>query len=135
MQRLKIRHLTVYQFSGVVTLLPHRLLLRPREGHDVRIEASKLDISPAHRIKWHRDVFDNSVAVASFTETAQRLTIGSEVIIQHFEVAPLDFIVEDYAVHYPFEYLQEERVDLAPFQQPVYLDQQPAKARSRAACR
>ena len=126
MQRLKIRHLTVYQFSGVVTLLPHRLLLRPREGHDVRIEASKLDISPAHRIKWHRDVFDNSVAVASFTETAQRLTIGSEVIIQHFEVAPLDFIVEDYAVHYPFEYLQEERVDLAPFQQPVYLDQQPA---------
>ena len=125
MQRLKINHLTVYQFSSTVKLLPHRLLLRPREGHDLRIEASKLDISPAHRIKWHRDVFDNSVAVVSFQEAAQRLTIGSEVIIQHYEVAPLDFIVEDYAVHFPFEYRQEERVDLAPFQQPVYADQQP----------
>ncbi|QQS54763.1 MAG: transglutaminase family protein [Candidatus Competibacteraceae bacterium] len=126
MQRLKIKHRTTYQFSSMVTLLPHQLLLRPREGHDVRIEASKLDISPAHRLKWHRDVFDNSVAVASFSETAQRLVISSEVIIRHYEVAPLDFIVEDYAVYYPFEYLQEERVDLAPFQQPVYLDQQPA---------
>jgi hypothetical protein len=50
MQRLKINHLTVYQFAGVVTFQPHRLLLRPREGHNVRIEAlAKLDISPAHQ--------------------------------------------------------------------------------------
>ncbi len=120
MQRLRINHLTVYQFSSPVTLQPHRLLLRPREGHDVRIEASKIDISPAYRIKWYRDVFDNSVAVASFREAAPRLAISSEVIIQHYDVAPLDFIVEDYAVRYPFEYQPEERVDLAPFQQLVY---------------
>ncbi len=124
MQRLKIRHLTVYRFSSAVTLLPHRLLLRPREGHDLRIEASKLDISPAHRVKWRRDVFDNSMAVVSFQETAQRLAIDSEVVIQHYEEAPLDFIVEDYAVDYPFEYRKEDRVDLAPFQQLVYPDQQ-----------
>lgn len=120
MQRLRINHLTVYQFSSPVTLQPHRLLLRPREGHDVRIESSQLDILPAHRIKWHRDVFDNSVAVVSFRETAQRLAIGSKVIIQHYDVAPLDFIVEDYAVRYPFQYQPQDRVDLAPFQQLVY---------------
>jgi transglutaminase-like putative cysteine protease len=124
MQRLRICHLTIYEFPNLVTLQPHRLLIRPREGHDVRIESSKLDISPAHRVRWHRDVFDNSVAVVRFRETAQRLAIDSEVVIQHYEEAPLDFIVEDYAVDYPFEYRKEERVDLAPFQQLIYVDQQ-----------
>ncbi len=126
MRRLRIEHLTTYQFFEPVTLQPHRLLIRPREGHDVRIESSKLAISPAHRVRWHRDVFDNSVAVVKFLEAAQRLAIDSEVIIQHYEEAPLDFIVEDYAVRYPFAYLPEDRVDLAPFQQPVYLGSQAA---------
>ena len=123
MRRLEIKHLTEYRFPSAVTLLPHRLMLRPREGHDVRIESSKLDISPNPRIKWHRDVFDNSVAVVSFRGVTERLTVRSEIMIQHYEMEPLDFIVEDYAVHYPFAYHEEERVDLAPFQQSVYPDQ------------
>ncbi|HRD49048.1 MAG TPA: transglutaminase family protein [Candidatus Competibacteraceae bacterium] len=123
MQRLRINHLTVYQFSSPVTLQPHRLLLRPREGHNIRIESLQLDIAPAHQIKWSRDVLDNALAVVSFQAGGPRLSIGSEVIIQHYDVAPLDFIVEDYAVRYPFEYLPEERVDLAPFQQLVYPQQ------------
>lgn len=126
MQRLRITHLTEYQFASPVTLLPHRLLLRPREGHDVHIEASKLDIAPAHSIKWHRDVFDNSAAVVSFLEQAARLTIASEVVIQHYEEAPLDFLVEDYAVNYPFLYQPNERADLIPFQQPAYPNDQKA---------
>ena len=128
MRRLRISHLTTYQFSSSVTLQPHRLLLRPREGHDLRIESSKLEISPTYGVKWYRDVFDNSVAVVSFLETASQLVVGSEVIIQHYDEAPLDFIVEDYAVRYPFEYQPEERVDLAPFQQPVYPNQQIGRA-------
>ncbi len=124
MRRLRIHHLTTYQFSGPVTLQPHRLLIRPREGHDVRIESSKLNITPAHRVRWHRDVFDNSVAVVRFLETADRLAIGSEVTIQHYDETPYDFIVEDYAVRYPFAYQPEEQVDLVPFQQPVYLGPQ-----------
>jgi transglutaminase-like putative cysteine protease len=118
---LRIEHLTTYQFSEPVTLQPHRLLIRPREGHDVRIESSKLAITPAHRVRWHRDVFDNSVAVARFLEPADRLAIRSEVTIQHYDEAPYDFIVEDYAVRYPFAYRPEEQVDLALFQQLVYL--------------
>ena len=123
MRRLEIKHLTEYRFPNAVTLLPHRLMLRPRVGYDVRIESSKLDISPNPRIKWHRDVFDNSVAVVSFRGVTERLTVRSEIMIQHYEMEPLDFIVEDYAVHYPFAYHEEERVDLAPFQQSVYPDQ------------
>lgn len=120
MQRLKINHLTEYRFGGFVTLEPHRLLVRPREGHDVHIESSKLEIHPAHSVKWHRDVFDNSVAVVRFSEAADRLTIASEVTIRHYDSEPLDFLVEDYAVNYPFHYLVDERADLLPYQQPAY---------------
>lgn len=126
MQRLAISHVTEYSYAAPVTLGPHQLLLRPREGHDVRIESSKLDISPAAQVKWHRDVFDNSVAVASFSEPADRLTIASEVVIEHYEEAPLDFLVADYAVNYPFIYGPEERVELLPYEQPAYPNDQDA---------
>jgi len=124
MQRLRIQHLTEYSFPMPVTLNQHRLLIRPREGHDVRIESSRLDITPAYTINWYRDVFDNSLAVVSFLEPADRLTIESEVVIQHYEEAPLDFYIEDYAVYYPFIYAESERADLEAFQQPVFPNDQ-----------
>lgn len=47
MRRLNINHVTEYLFAAPVALLPHRLLLRPRESHNVRIESSTLEIFPA----------------------------------------------------------------------------------------
>ncbi len=120
MRRLTISHVTEYLFPLPVTLLPHRLLLRPRENHNVRIESTTLDISPAHTLQWKRDVLDNSLAVATFTEGAKLLHIASSVVIQHTEDAPLDFFVDDYAVTYPFEYATREQAELGPFHQSVY---------------
>lgn len=122
MQRLRIKHLTEYLFQTEVTLNQHRLLLRPREGHDVRIETSKLEIFPAHNIKWQRDVFDNSLALVNFLEPANKLLISSEVVIQHYGQAPFDFLVEEYAAHYPFTYAVGEQVDLAVFQQLIFVN-------------
>lgn len=124
MQRLRIQHVTEYQFPTEVILNQHRLLLRPREGHDVRIESSKLKITPDYTIKWQRDVFDNSLAVVNFLERSDKLTIASEVVIQHYEQAPYDFLVEEYAVNYPFMYEQGEQVDLAAFQRMVFFNDQ-----------
>lgn len=120
MRRLKITHKTEYQFFNTVTLQPHRLLLRPREGPEVHIESSALRIVPANRVKWHRDVLDNAEAVVEFLESTQLLSITSEVVIQHYLENPFDFLFEDYAVNYPFHYLPMDSVDLIPFLQPVY---------------
>jgi len=120
MQRLGISHLTEYRFAQPVTFLPHRLLLRPRENHNVRIESSILDIVPAHTLQWKCDALDNSVAVASFPGPADLLRIFSNVIIQHYEDNPFDFLVDDYAVNLPFEYAPEDRAELAPFREHVY---------------
>ncbi|MBF0218478.1 MAG: transglutaminase family protein [Gammaproteobacteria bacterium] len=120
MRRLKIKHLTVYEYSRAVEFLPHKLLLRPREGHDIRIQTSRLQISPAHNVKWHRDLLDNCVAVVNFLEAAAKLSIFSEVVIENYEESPLDFLIERSAVNFPFDYAATEGPDLAPYQMPTY---------------
>ena len=125
MRRLQIEHVTTYQYDSVVSLLPHRLLLRPREGHDVRIESAELNITPAHQLQWQRDVYDNAVALATFTETGNRLSIGSRVLIQHYDDQPLDFLVSDYAVSFPFQYDAAEQVDLGPYLSAIFDQDRP----------
>lgn len=115
MQRYKIVHRTYYNYSANVTLGAHNLLLRPRENHELRIESFILNCTPKAKIFWHRDVEDNSVAIANFTEPTRQLIIESEVIIQQYNENPLNFIVADYAISYPFEYLSSDQFLLSPY--------------------
>ena len=115
MQRYKIFHRTYYNFSGTVTLGPHKLRLRPREGHELHIQSSILNISPPATLLWHRDVEGNSVATATFSAPASQLVIESEVIIQQYNENPLDFLVADYAVDFPFAYQADDRIMLLPY--------------------
>ena len=116
MRRLKIRHVTTYQYPAEVTFLPHKLLLRPREGHHVRIRTSLLRISPASQLRWHRDVNDNSVAVVTFKEPGDKLIFSSEVILENRDDTPLDFLIDVRAASFPFKYDAAESNDLLPLQ-------------------
>lgn len=126
MQRLRIKHVTEYVFSAPVTLNCHRLLLRPREGHDVRIESSRLEINPEYSIKWYRDVFDNSLALVHFKKQANRLSIVSEVVIQHYEADAHNTTANGCLLSSPFSYEPGELMDLAAYQQPYFMQDQPA---------
>ena len=115
MRRFKILHRTYYNFSGTVRLGPHALRLRPKENHELRIESASLDITPAATLRWHNDVEDNTVAIATFDTPTQQLAIESEVIVQQFNESPLDFLVDGYAADYPFAYAAEDSLVLAPY--------------------
>ena len=115
MRRYKIIHRTYYNFSGTVVLGPHTMRLRPREDHELRIESSLLNISPTANLSWHRDVEDNSVAMATFSMPTNKLSIESEVVIQQYNLTPFDFLVADYGINYPFAYLQDDWDVLAPY--------------------
>ena len=115
MQRYKILHRTYYNFSDAVTLGPHYLRLRPREDYALHIESSSLSITPPATLLWHRDVEGNSVATATFDVPANQLAIESEVIIQQFNENPLDFLVADYAIDYPFTYQTNDMIMLSPY--------------------
>ncbi len=115
MKRYRIDHHTTYRYLEPVELKPHILRLRPREGHELRIESSSLDIFPAPKLRWHRDVENNSVCTASFVNRTNLLTIKSQVFIQQFDITPFDFLVSDYAVDYPFDYSNEDLPLLSPY--------------------
>ncbi len=115
MKRYRIIHHTTYSFPGAVQLLPHTLRLRPREGPELRIESSKLDIFPASSVRWHRDIEGNAVATANFSNRTNTLSIKSEFIVQQFDLDPLNCLVADYAMYYPFTYSDDERFLLAPY--------------------
>ena len=104
MRRIKIKHVTRYEYSRPVKLLTHKLHIRPREGHDIRIETSQLGISPDFTIQWQRDIYGNSVALVAFSRDDRTLNIASEVIVQHYEDQPLQFLVSESASRFPFYY-------------------------------
>jgi transglutaminase-like putative cysteine protease len=120
MRHLLIEHDTVYDYGNPVTLLQHRLLLRPRERQDIRVETAELRIAPAHRLRWQRDAYDNALAVVDFLEPARRLSIESRVGLRHYQDRPLDFVVAEHAVYFPFQYPAQERIDLGPYLPPVF---------------
>ncbi|MGR8998735.1 MAG: transglutaminase family protein [Gammaproteobacteria bacterium] len=116
MRRIQIKHITRYDYPQPVRLLTHKLLIRPREGHDIRIESSQLSITPNYSIQWQRDIYGNSVALVDFTIEARSLNIASNVIVQHYEEQPLKFLIAESANHYPFHYDSMEQADLIPYQ-------------------
>lgn len=116
MKRIHIRHRTDYHYSEPVTLLPHKLMIRPRAGHDIHVQSTSLSITPPGNVKWHRDIYGNSVSVVTFTEPSDRLEIISEVIVAHYEAQPLDFLVDEKALMFPFYFEPGERIDLIPYQ-------------------
>lgn len=113
--RLHIEHHTTYRYSKPVRFGPHRLLLRPREGHDVQIKESSLQISPTHRIRWVHDVFDNSVAEVQFLNESTELRIQSTLTLWQNNFDPFDFVLEPYASVLPFQYDEALSNDIMPY--------------------
>ena len=100
---LTARHVTVYRYAQPVALGEHHMMFRPRESHDLRLIAAKLDIVPRPtQLRWVNDVFDNSVAVFDSTFT-----------LKHVELELPDYALEPAAAAYPFTYAHDGQPDLS----------------------
>lgn len=115
MRTYKILHRTYYSYTSEVVLGAHQLLLYPRESHELHIESFTLKMEPEAKVFWHRDVEGNSVATANFNQTTEKLLIESEIFIKQYNESPLDFLVESYAINYPFTYKEDNRFLLTPY--------------------
>src|SRR3954469_3575291 len=112
MTALAVQHTTVYRYRRPVGFGPHRLMLRPRDGHDLRLLAMELDISPPGSSRWVYDVLGNTVAIVSFAEPASELRIVSRLTIERHDSRPPRGEVEASAASYPFVYATQDRFDL-----------------------
>jgi transglutaminase-like putative cysteine protease len=118
--KIRVQHRTTYNYREPVSFGEHKVMVRPREGHDVHIESSILEITPAHTIRWMRDVNGNSLAKVVFAEKAPRLSFYSELVLQQYDTNPLDFILEESAVNYPFVYDPDSLPELTAFMAILY---------------
>jgi len=112
-KRLTIRHTTTYSYAAPVTFGEHRLMLRPRDSHDIRLVAATLTLSPPGQLRWVHDVFGNSVAYAGFAGPAAELVITSELAIERYALDRPPFALDPAAARYPFIYSADDRADLA----------------------
>lgn len=117
-ERIHLVHETCYTYTRPVRFQPHRLVLRPREGHEVRLHGMNLTTSPPSILHWHRDILDNSIALARFDREAEELRIHSEFVIS---VPPL---AEDgqspIFVPQPSQVSGIEQLAASPFLQFIY---------------
>ncbi len=111
---LTVRHVTEYRYREPVGLGEHRMMFRPRESLDLRLLRTELEIRPRPAgLRWLHDVFDNSVAIATFDGVTDMLRFDSTVTIEHRETKLPDYVLDARARTYPFAYSDDDRPDLA----------------------
>src|SRR5579872_4036954 len=109
---LNARHTTIYRYRRPVRLGDHRLMLRPRDSHDLRLIRTNLLFSPSASVRWIHDVFGNSIAIASFAEPAAELRIESRLQLETYTVDRPRSEIDREAACYPFIYSADDRIDL-----------------------
>jgi transglutaminase-like putative cysteine protease len=112
MQYLTVRHETHYRYSAPVKFGTHRLMLRPRDSHDLRLVGAELTLSPPGETRWMHDVFGNSVAQVEFANNASELLIVSTLHLEHYGLTRPVFPIAPEAQLYPFVYSANDRSDL-----------------------
>jgi transglutaminase-like putative cysteine protease len=120
MKRIRILHRTEYHYHQPVQLGPHRLMVRPREGHDAHIESAILEVAPQASTRWLRDVYGNSIAVLTFDQATQLLRVNSDVTVALYADPPVDCLLDPSAVLYPFQYAATEQIEIVPYRLPSY---------------
>ena len=124
MTTFQIRHRTRYTYDAPVTFGPHRLMIRPRDGHDMRILESSLVLRPDADVRWAFDTFGNSVALVTFEDMADELLIDSELTVRRYgHDEPLTRIAR-HAGAFPVLYDSDDRTDLVPFLTSQYPEDQ-----------
>lgn len=119
MPRLSIRHETRYDYARPVAFAPHRLLLRPRDSHAIRVVDATLTVSPPGETRWLYDAYGNSVCEFSPAGSTAVLSIVSDLTIERYPARLSDPQVDDPQTAAPIVYAPADRRVLAPFMEPA----------------
>jgi YD repeat-containing protein len=122
MARLTILHETRYSYERPVSFAPHRLLIRPRDSHAIRVAEASLAFSPSGDTRWSYDALGNSVCWLTIEGQANHLSIVSELVIERFPAPLSPLHVDDPKTVIPIVYDPADRPVLAPFIEPVSED-------------
>jgi transglutaminase-like putative cysteine protease len=112
--KLRVSHLTRYEYDREVGFGSHILYLRPRESFDQRLLSHHLSVQPDAKLIPLRDAQDNNFIQALFWEHAPALNIRSEFEVERHFSNPFDFLLDTSALAVPFRYDEALLSVLAP---------------------
>jgi transglutaminase-like putative cysteine protease len=122
MPTLNIHHRTTYTFREKVSLSPHHLMLRPREGRELRLLSHEISISPEAELTWSNDEFGNAIASATFQTPSDSLVVDSMATVDLTASAWPVFDIAASAINYPFLYSDNDWTDLGTLTVQQYED-------------
>lgn len=120
MARLTIFHETLYRYDRPVRFSQHRLMLRPRDSHAIRVIEARLILSPPGKTHWVYDALGNCVCLFDPATPGKTLSIISRLVIERF---PAPLTPENPNSALPITYAAEDRLLLAPFMKPATNEQ------------
>ena len=118
MPHVNVLHTTEYRYARPVTLTAHRLMVRPQDSHDLRLNEATLVVEPTPRTtRWAHDVFGNSICMLEWSDELQTdsLKIISHLDLSHYPAGaglPRATLQHE-AEAFPFSYSADEVADLA----------------------
>lgn len=118
MTYMTVRHRTAYSYRENVQLAPHRLMLRPREGRELKLLALDVSIFPEAQVSWSTDVLGNAVATATFDRPTDSLVIDSRAGVDIHAAAWPIYNVTAASASYPFRYSADNWTDLGALAAP-----------------
>lgn len=120
---LSVTHVSEYQYAFPVLLHDHRLMVRPRDSHDLRLLSAELVTSPApQQTRWYHDVFGNSIGILKFDVETERLEISSKLLLETYAPVLESREIEPHAQAYPFSYTPDDQRDLGVLSDRQYED-------------
>lgn len=112
---ISISHVTRYRYDRPVEFGRHRLLIRPRDGHDLRVLEAHLSITPRATLHWQFDTFGNSIVHADFSDASDTLEIRSDLLIKRYTQGMDYEAQESHLRAMPLAYSEDNHIDLAAF--------------------
>ncbi|HEU4459412.1 MAG TPA: transglutaminase family protein [Methylibium sp.] len=111
-----LNHVTHYRYDRRVALGPQVVRLRPAPHCRTPILSYSLRIEPVvHFVNWQQDPFANHLARLVFPAKTTEFKVTVDLVAEMAVYNPFDFFLEEGAEHFPFDYEEATRRELAPY--------------------
>ena len=118
----RVQHTTRYAYARPVQFGRHKAMFRPHETPDLRLLNMQVDTKPESTVHWIHDVFSNSMTIFEFEDESDVLEISCTFDIVRTSFRDAEFPILEHARAYPFEYDDNQKIDLAACRQPYHDD-------------
>jgi transglutaminase-like putative cysteine protease len=108
-----VQHTTTYRYAKPVRFGQHRVMFRPRSGHDLQVLDASVETNVPSTIDWVQDTQSNWVTLVTPSSSATELRIACSFRVSHRGVRGINELpLARHARRWPFDYSVDERRDL-----------------------